>query len=82
MRMENCNAFRNALGSRSQSVYFGIRYFLHFIRFYYLVLQLLSLPRLLSFLWLTYAVRQLYNEADFIFTKIEVLSMKQCMPSM
>jgi len=29
-----------------------------------------------------YTVRQLYNETDFILTKIEVLSMKQCMPSM
>ena len=31
---------------------------------------------------LQYTVRQLYNETDFILTKIEVLSMKQCMPSM
>ena len=30
----------------------------------------------------TYTVRQLYNETDFILTKTEVLSMKQCMPSM
>ena len=30
----------------------------------------------------TYTVRQLYNETDLILTKIEVLSMKQCMPSM
>ena len=29
-----------------------------------------------------YTVQQLYNETDFILTKIEVLSMKQCMPSM
>ena len=29
-----------------------------------------------------YTVRQLYNETDFILTKIEVLSMKQSMPSM
>ena len=29
-----------------------------------------------------YTVRQLYNETDFILTKIEVLSMKQYMPSM
>ena len=29
-----------------------------------------------------YTVRQLYNETDFILTKIEVLSMTQCMPSM
>jgi hypothetical protein len=28
-----------------------------------------------------YTVRQLYNETDFILTKIEVQSMKQCMPS-
>ena len=57
MRMENCNAFRNALGSSLQTVYFGIRFFVHFIRFYHLVLWLLSLPRLLSFLWLTYLYR-------------------------
>jgi len=30
----------------------------------------------------TYTVRQLYNETDFILTKIAVLSMKQCMPFM
>ena len=30
----------------------------------------------------TYTVRQLYDETDFILTKIEVLTMKQCMPSM
>ena len=29
-----------------------------------------------------YTFRQLYNETDFSLTKIEVLSMKQCMPSM
>jgi len=29
---------------------------------------------------LKYTVRQLYNETDLILTKIEVLSMKQCMP--
>jgi len=29
-----------------------------------------------------YTVRQLYNESDFILTTIEVLPMKQCMPSM
>jgi len=29
-----------------------------------------------------YTVRQLYNETDFILTKMKVLSMKQCMPSM
>ena len=32
--------------------------------------------------FITYTVRQLYNEADFILTKIDVLSMKQCIPSM
>jgi len=31
---------------------------------------------------LIYTVRQSYNETDFISTKIEVLSMKQGMPSM
>ena len=30
----------------------------------------------------THTVWQLYNETDFILTKIEVLSIKQCMPSM
>jgi len=30
----------------------------------------------------TYTFRQLYKETDFILTKKEVLSMKQCMPSM
>ena len=29
-----------------------------------------------------YTVRQSYKENDFILTNIEVLSMKQCMPSM
>jgi len=29
-----------------------------------------------------YTVRQLYNETDFILAKIEVLSMKQCLPFM
>jgi hypothetical protein len=29
-----------------------------------------------------YTVRQLYNATDFILTKTEVPSMKQCMPSM
>jgi len=29
-----------------------------------------------------YTVRHSYNETDFILTKIELLSMKQCMPSM
>ena len=29
-----------------------------------------------------YTVRQLYNETDFILNKIEVPSMKQCVPSM
>jgi len=52
--MVNRNAFRNALGSRSHSVYWGISYFVHFIRFYYRVLRLLSLPQILSFLLLTY----------------------------
>ena len=52
--------------------------------FYVLILSCIPVmqhDKTLSFLSI-YTVRQLYNETDFILTKIEVLSMKQCMPSM
>jgi hypothetical protein len=41
----------------------------------------ISTSQTLQCIILIYTVGQLYNETDFILTKIEMPSMKQCMPS-
>jgi len=61
---------------------------LHKTRDFEVVISIMEPIGMIEYFWaylhnfVDYTVRQLYNETDFILTKLEVLSMKQCMPSM